>query len=118
MRRLFEAAGATSIEVCLDVAEQKKKIPWVLKWGLAAVAVAAVVPPLLVAQYRYSTKSLPRIHPIQDLDFQEKYKAQASSPLFADGRAMRLPVPGTIADGWLEADGHLYRGLVDGQPAV
>jgi mono/diheme cytochrome c family protein len=27
-------------------------------------------------------------------------------------------VPGTIAEGWLEADEHLYRGLVDGQPAT
>jgi mono/diheme cytochrome c family protein len=89
-----------------------------LKWCVGAVAVAALVPPLLVAQYRYSTKSLPRIHPIQDLDFQEKYKTQASSPLFADGRAMRLPIAGTVADGWLEADEHFYSGLVDGKEAV
>ena len=117
-RSLLEAAGAKSIEICRDVPEHEKRIPWIVKWGLAAVAVAAVVPPLLIAEYRYSTKSLPRIHPIQDLDFQEKYQPQAGSPLFTDGRAMRLPVAGTIADGWLEADEHLYRGLVDGQPAT
>ena len=118
LRLMLETAGAKSIEICRDVPEHQKRIPWLLKWLLAATAVAAVVPPLLVAQYRYSTKSLPRIHPIQDLDFQEKYKPQASSPLWADGRAMRLPVPGTVADGRLEADEHLYRGLVDGKPAT
>jgi mono/diheme cytochrome c family protein len=117
VRALLEAAGAKSVETCLE-APESKRIPWGLKWGLAAVAVSALVPPLFVAQYRYSTKSLPRIHPIQDLDFQEKYKPQATSPLFADGRAMRKPVAGTIADGQLEADSHLYRGLIDGKPAA
>jgi mono/diheme cytochrome c family protein len=118
VRSLLESAGATSVEICRDVIEQDKRIPWQVKWLLAAIAVAALVPPLVIAGYRYSTKSLPRIHPIQDLDFQEKYKPQAASPLFADGRAMRLPVPGTIAEGQLHADAHLYRGLVDDKPAT
>jgi hypothetical protein len=116
-RALLEAAGAKSIEVCRDAAEESKRIPWLLKWGVAAAVVSAFVPPLLVAQYRYSTKSQPRIHPIQDLDFQEKYKPQAQSPMFADGRAMRLPVPGTVAEGKLEANEHLYRGSIDGKEA-
>jgi hypothetical protein len=118
VRSLLEAAGAKSVEACMDAPEQAKRIPWLLKWGLAAVIVAAIVPPLLVAQYRYSTKSQPRIHPIQDLDFQEKYQPQASSPQFLDGRAMRLPVQGTVADGRLEADEHLYRGKVDDKEAT
>jgi mono/diheme cytochrome c family protein len=118
VRKLLEAAGAKSIEICQDAPAHQKRVPWVLKWLLAAVAVAAIVPLLLVAEYRYSTKSLPRIHPIKDLDFQEKYQPQASSPFFADGRAMRLPASGTVAVGQLEADEHLYRGLVDGQPAT
>jgi hypothetical protein len=116
-RALLEAAGAQSIEVCRDAAEGSKRIPWLLKWGVAAAVVSAFVPPLLVAQYRYSTKSQPRIHPIQDLDFQEKYKPQAQSLMFADGRAMRLPVPGTVAEGKLEANEHLYRGQIDGKDA-
>ncbi len=44
------------------------------------------------------------------MDFQPKYQPQEASPLFADGRAMRPPVPGTIAQGDLEADDHFYRG--------
>ena len=38
----------------------------------------------------------PRIHLIQDMDSQPRYKPQAESPLFADGRAMRPPVAGTV----------------------
>ena len=51
------------------------------------------------------------------MSFQEKYKAQAASRLFKDGRAMRKPVPGTVSEDNLEENGHLYRGLVDGKPA-
>lgn len=43
----------------------------------------------------------PPIHPVLDMDFQQKVKAQSSSELFADGRGMRLPVDGTVAHGSL-----------------
>jgi hypothetical protein len=112
VRHLLESSGAKAIEICRDVAERSKTIPWLLKWICVAAAVAAIVPPLLVAEYRSSTKALPRIHPILDMDFQEKYKAQSASPLWADGRAMRLPVLGTIANGWLEADEHFTETVV------
>ena len=32
-----------------------------------------------------------------DMDDQPKYKAQSESPVFADGRSMREPVPGVVA---------------------
>ena len=34
--------------------------------------------------------------------------------MFADGRAMRLPVEGTVARGELRQDDHFYRGIVNG----
>ncbi|MBI1358159.1 MAG: cytochrome c [Acidobacteria bacterium] len=40
------------------------------------------------------------------------------STFFEDGRASRPPVPGTVADGELHADEHLYTGYVDGEPAT
>ena len=43
-----------------------------------------------------------QVHP--DMDSQPKYKAQAPSAFFADGRANRQPVPGTIAVGNLHED--------------
>jgi mono/diheme cytochrome c family protein len=63
-------------------------------------------------------KSLPRIHPILDMDLQPKYLPQGASPLFSDGRAMRPPVPGTVAQGQLETDDHFYRGQQGGKFAT
>ena len=41
----------------------------------------------------------PPLHPVLDMDFQAKRKAQSESLLFSDGRAMRTPPKGTIARG-------------------
>jgi mono/diheme cytochrome c family protein len=45
---------------------------------------------------------------------QAKYKPLAASDFFADGRAARPPVPGTVARGELREDTHLYMGKVNG----
>lgn len=73
-----------------------KDLPrWV--WPLAlTITVLALVPLVLIVRARLVPKTSPRIHLIQDMDAQPKYLAQAASPLFADGRAMRPPVPGTV----------------------
>lgn len=54
----------------------------------------------------------PPIHPVLDMDFQQKVKAQMAAPMlkdhgeehpiFADGRGMRSPVEGTVVRGSLE----------------
>ena len=49
---------------------------------------------------------------------QPKFMAQEVNPLFADRRAMRPLVPGTIAQNDLRTDDHLYRGLVKGEWAL
>ena len=57
----------------------------------------------------------PRIHIIQNMDNQSRWKAQQANPLFADGRAMRLPVEGTVARAEIRIDDHLERGrVIDG----
>jgi mono/diheme cytochrome c family protein len=117
VRALLESLGAKAMETCHENPEEQK-IPSAFYWASAVVLLLAVLPPLFIAKYRAETKSLPRIHPIQDMDFQEKYQPQAASPLFADGRAMRKPVAGTVSEGGLEANEHLYRGLVNGKPAA
>ena len=61
----------------------------------------------------------PRIHIIQDMDIQPKFKEQSFSPVFADGRSARPPIPGTVArplhagddDRFLQRDDHYYRGF-------
>lgn len=52
----------------------------------------------------------PPIHPNQNMDDQPKYKPQASSEFFVNGQAMRLPVDGTVARGWLHEDVVYYTG--------
>jgi mono/diheme cytochrome c family protein len=48
-----------------------------------------------------------------DMYDQPRYEAQEASRFFADGKAARDPVPGTVARGWLRADAHFYRGRID-----
>jgi mono/diheme cytochrome c family protein len=58
-----------------------------------------------------------RVPPIQvwpDMDNQEKYKAQSSSPLFNDGRSNRRPVEGTVGIGQLKENAAFYTGVENG----
>lgn len=73
-----------------------KDLPrWV--WPLVlTTTILALLPLVLIVRARLVPSTQPRIHPIQDMDSQPKYKPQAGSPLFADGRAMRPPVAGTV----------------------
>jgi cytochrome c5 len=52
----------------------------------------------------------PPIHVNPDMDDQPRYDAQEASPFFADGSAMRMPVPGTVARGDLKLDRVYYEG--------
>ena len=78
---------------------------------LIILVVASFLPLALLAKARFSNSPLPPVHIIQDMDNQPRYNTQAANPLFADGRAMRQPVPGTVARGHLDADDHYYRGF-------
>jgi mono/diheme cytochrome c family protein len=50
------------------------------------------------------------VHLEQNMYEQPKYKAQSESRFFADGLAMRPPVEGTVARGWLRQDSAYYFG--------
>ena len=52
----------------------------------------------------------PPIHISPNMDNQEKFVGQEPNPFFEDGRAMRPPVPGTIARGFLREDTRFYEG--------
>ncbi|MDC3379122.1 cytochrome c [Planctomycetota bacterium] len=86
-----------------------------LKWAptvAACGALLALVPFAVIAKARSSKTTKPRIHVIHDMDNQERFKAQQANPMFADGRSMRPPLPGTVARGELKEDDHFYRGIV------
>jgi mono/diheme cytochrome c family protein len=52
------------------------------------------------------------------MDHQFKFKAQQENALFADRRAMRLPVEGTVARGELRENDKFYRGIEGGDWAT
>jgi mono/diheme cytochrome c family protein len=97
------------------------ELPLFPRWvymSILFLATATAIPFAVIAYARHSTSTKPRIHIIRDMDNQERFKAQQANELFVDGRAMRPPVPGTVARGELGTDAHMHRGLVDGKPAT
>ena len=70
----------------------------------------ALVLILVLAGCRGSSSSRPPIHISPNMDMQEKFEAQERNPFFADGRAMRVHVQGTVARGGLREDTEYYDG--------
>lgn len=73
----------------------------------------SMIPFALAASARALPNKQPRIHFIQDMDNQPKFRAQHANDLFKDGRAMRPPVAGTVSRGNLQEDGHYHLGVVN-----
>jgi mono/diheme cytochrome c family protein len=74
-----------------------------MRWVFASVAiVTAGVVALLGARGHVSSRRPLML--ISDMDFQPRYNAQAPSPFFADGRAMRTPPAGTVPFGGADYD--------------
>ncbi len=110
---LLNSLGATHVEQCMDDA-QGSPLPKSVGMVMLTLAIVALIPPLLIARARVTKSDKPRWHTFTDMDYQPKFKPQTTSTLFADGRADRPPVPGTVAHGELRTDDPLYRGLEDG----
>lgn len=91
------------------------RLPRWIVYALLIAVVASWLPLALVVRARAVRSSQPRIHIIQDMDNQPRYKAQAASTIFADGRAMRPEIPGTVARGALNEDDALFRGKNNGE---
>jgi mono/diheme cytochrome c family protein len=89
-------------------------VPKPLIYALALLVPLAVMPFALVALIQARHSERPRIAPIQDMGNQPKLKAQALDPFFADRRAQRPEVPGTVARGQLMEDDFFYRGYKPG----
>ena len=64
----------------------------------------------LVGCTRHQPSQEPPVHLQQNMMNQPKVKQQAESRYFADGSAMREPVEGTVALGWLREDSAYYFG--------
>ncbi|MEQ9461047.1 MAG: cytochrome c [Phycisphaeraceae bacterium] len=93
-----------------DINYRLPKVPFVLIAAILIVCAFALIPPSLAALARQSMSDQPRVHLFQGMDHSIAPKAQDASTVFADGRAMRPRVVGTVARGELREDDHYYRG--------
>ena len=74
---------------------------------ITSLSLIAVV---VLAGCRGSLSDEPPIHLNLNMDFQERFEAQERNPYFIDNRAMRPPVPGTVARGLLREDAGFFFG--------
>ena len=113
-RTLLEGSGATVVEAVAEDTASEAELPRGILYVLLIVAAAATFPFAMAAYARESKSPLPRRHIVPDMDFQQKFKAQRQNNFFADKRADRPQIDGTVAVGELHDDEHLYLGKVGG----
>jgi len=117
-RQLLQDAGAIAVEPCyLEADPSRKKMPRPVFAFVIASTALALIPLAIAAKARNSHSSEPHIHIFPDMDFQPKYKSDQAMDLFADGRANRGEITGTVARGWLQSDDLFYTGLEHGDAA-
>jgi mono/diheme cytochrome c family protein len=109
-RELLDATGPSAVEAVHEDRTTSDALPRGLVYAGIVLATASLIPFALAYKARHAVSSSPRIHIVPDMDFQKKYKAQTANPFFADGRAARPPVEGTVAHGELRDDERLYQG--------
>ena len=80
------------------------KMPRWLMYVVVLMVAVSWVPIALIMRARVTTSTQPRIHVVPDMDNQPRFGSQARNVLFADRRAMRPPVAGTVARGSLIED--------------
>ncbi len=111
-RALLDSTKPAVLDEVLEDRATPSEFPKALVYGMVILTAAAAVPFALAAKARFSKSRSPRVHLIQDMDSQPKYKAQRENPFFADMRAQREQVDGTVAVGELRDDDHLFRGKI------
>lgn len=89
-----------------------KRPPWWMVATLLVVVIATWVPLAMIYEARKTKSRQPRIHFFLDMDKQARFGPQSAHPWFLDGRAMRLPVEGTIFRGGLRHDQHYELGYL------
>jgi hypothetical protein len=88
---------------------------WII-YAIVILAVASLLPFAFIARARGAKADRTRIRPIQNMGSQQKYLPQSENPLFADTRAMRPEVEGTVRRGAVLDDLALSQGRgADGQ---
>jgi mono/diheme cytochrome c family protein len=116
---LLRGAGAAAVEsIHLDPDPRKWQVPRPLIAFITVTALLSLVPFAFIAKARATNSPVPMFHVFPDMVAQPKGKSQSASSLFADNRATRAPVEGTVAQGQLKDDDHFFRGIDDGEWAT
>lgn len=90
-------------------------MPRPIIYVLLVVTALSLIPMGVIYKNRATrTRPATRIQVVYDMDDQVKLKTQARNDFFPDGRAMRLPVEGTVARGQAWTDDPLFKGTVQG----
>ncbi len=109
VRELLAATHPLSLDEVIEDSTPDK-MPGVIWMGVITLVTASLIPLAIIANMRASKDELPRWHVWFDMDFQPKKKAQSTTTIFADGRAARPQVAGTIARGQLTEQDPYYLG--------
>ncbi len=112
-RSLLDETGASAVEA-VPADTSSDQLPRGFLYGVLILGAMAMIPFGLFASARAGLSEKPPFHVVPNMDYQAKYKAQRVNEFFADERAMREPVEGTVAVGELREDAHLYEGLENG----
>jgi mono/diheme cytochrome c family protein len=111
-RKLLEATSPVVLEDVLEDRVTSSTVPSWLMYAVVILGAASMVPFALFAQARTAKSREGRIHVVFDMDFTPAYKSQEKNVLFGDQRAMRNPPAGTVAQGKLQDDDHMFTGRI------
>lgn len=78
-----------------------------------ALLLAVLALSVLTVGCRGSLSEKPPVHPNLNMDFAQHFEPQEVNTFFEDGRAMRPPVPGTVARGLLMEDTEFFLGRTE-----
>lgn len=95
--------------------DRSGELPRIFIYGGLLLICLLLVPPAVIARVRAVNSPNRRIHLIQDMDNQTRFKAQQAAAVFADGRSMRPRVEGTISRQDVVARSALTDGGADGK---
>jgi mono/diheme cytochrome c family protein len=112
VRSLLGGTKPLMIDEVREDRSSSDELPRGIVYGMIILTTAAAVPFALAVKARYTKSRSPRIHLIQDMDSQPKYKAQRENPFFQDSRAQREQVAGTVAVGEAREDEAFFTGKV------
>lgn len=108
---LFRRLGALRVQE-VPPSDSSDRIPGWIKGGYAILLTLALIPVVAIVWARNITSDAPRIDFFSDMDSQNRPGPQQRSNLFADGRAMRPQVPGTVAVGDLAENDAFFLGYL------